>query len=198
MGDRSSSSGGGGSTSTLYGWAWFGVFAYATTVIIYNAYKIRMGAIEEFGPVIHEFDPYFNYRATEYLFEHGAKKFFSWFDYMVWYPLGTLSLGWMLLMKNALLFATTLPVLEIEETCNVVTCKHVHLTNIRFPSLVFWVLFHFLKLIESTKTCRSSSRKVSPSCCVQSLRRFACIRQFLILTFTKNFLIYTFCFRYYL
>ena len=59
-----------------------------------------MGAIEEFGPVIHEFDPYFNYRATEYLFEHGAKKFFSWFDYMVWYPLGTLSLGWMLLMKK--------------------------------------------------------------------------------------------------
>ena len=35
------------------------------TLIIYNAYRIRMGAIEEFGPVIHEFDPYFNYRATE-------------------------------------------------------------------------------------------------------------------------------------
>ena len=84
MGDVSS-----GGASTLYGWAWFGVFAYAATVILYSAYKIRMGAIEEFGPVIHEFDPYFNYRATEYLYEHGASKFFKWFDYMVWYPLGT-------------------------------------------------------------------------------------------------------------
>ena len=25
---------------------------------------------------------------TQYLYEHGAKKFFTWFDYMVWYPLG--------------------------------------------------------------------------------------------------------------
>jgi hypothetical protein len=24
-----------------------------------------MSAIDEYGPVIHEFDPYFNYRATE-------------------------------------------------------------------------------------------------------------------------------------
>ncbi|OEU16207.1 putative oligosaccharyl transferase [Fragilariopsis cylindrus CCMP1102] len=50
-----------------------------------------MAAIDEYGPVIHEFDPfdpYFNYRATEYLYEHGAKKFFQWFDYKVWYPLG--------------------------------------------------------------------------------------------------------------
>ena len=30
-----------------------------------SAYHIRLHAIEEYGPVIHEFDPYFNYRATE-------------------------------------------------------------------------------------------------------------------------------------
>ena len=36
-------------------------FMYAT---IY-AYNIRLHAIREYGPVIHEFDPYFNYRATE-------------------------------------------------------------------------------------------------------------------------------------
>ena len=34
------------------------------------------------------FDPYFNYRATEYLYEHGWKAFSQWFDYMSWYPLG--------------------------------------------------------------------------------------------------------------
>jgi dolichyl-diphosphooligosaccharide---protein glycosyltransferase len=33
--------------------------------ILWSAYKIRLQAIEEYGPVIHEFDPYFNYRATE-------------------------------------------------------------------------------------------------------------------------------------
>ena len=30
-----------------------------------NAYEIRLFAIKEYGRVIHEFDPYFNYRATE-------------------------------------------------------------------------------------------------------------------------------------
>ena len=30
-----------------------------------SAYRIRVLAIKEYGPVIHEFDPYFNYRATE-------------------------------------------------------------------------------------------------------------------------------------
>jgi dolichyl-diphosphooligosaccharide--protein glycosyltransferase len=49
----------------LYGWVWFGVALYAIGYVTYNAYQIRMGAIYEFGPVIHEFDPYFNYRATE-------------------------------------------------------------------------------------------------------------------------------------
>ena len=38
---------------------------YAVYVIIRTAYRIRLFAIEEFGPVIHEFDPWFNYRATE-------------------------------------------------------------------------------------------------------------------------------------
>jgi dolichyl-diphosphooligosaccharide---protein glycosyltransferase len=44
---------------------WLGVIAYVVVVILNSAYRIRMHAIEEFGPVIHEFDPYFNYRATE-------------------------------------------------------------------------------------------------------------------------------------
>eukprot|EP00750_Incisomonas_marina_P000789 INCI1059.2.p1 GENE.INCI1059.2~~INCI1059.2.p1 ORF type:complete len:986 (-),score=184.27 INCI1059.2:87-2996(-) len=52
------------------------------------ALDIRMYAIKTYGPVIHEFDPWFNYRATEYLSEHGWTEFFHWFDYKVWYPLG--------------------------------------------------------------------------------------------------------------
>mmetsp|Transcript_62857 Transcript_62857/g.112081 ORF Transcript_62857/g.112081 Transcript_62857/m.112081 type:complete len:858 (-) Transcript_62857:1195-3768(-) len=52
------------------------------------AYDIRLPAVKIYGPVIHEFDPWFNYRATEYLAEHGREKFFKWFDHMSWYPLG--------------------------------------------------------------------------------------------------------------
>lgn len=53
-----------------------------------EAYDIRMYAINEYGRVIHEFDPYFNYRATEYLYANGWERFSKWFDYMSWYPLG--------------------------------------------------------------------------------------------------------------
>jgi len=65
-----------------------GIGFFVMTRVIYWSWKIRMQAIDEYGLVIHEFDPYFNYRATEYLYEHGWRKFFTWFDYMVWYPLG--------------------------------------------------------------------------------------------------------------
>jgi len=67
---------------------WLGCALYAIGFCTYYAWKIRMRAIDDVGSVIHEFDPYFNYRATEYLYEHGSKKFFTWFDHMVWYPLG--------------------------------------------------------------------------------------------------------------
>jgi len=40
--------------------ATYGLYAVAV-----RAYNIRLFAIEEYGPVIHEFDPWFNYRATE-------------------------------------------------------------------------------------------------------------------------------------
>jgi len=53
-----------------------------------EAYNIRLYAINEYGRVIHEFDPYFNYRAAEYLWANGASRFFKWYDYMSWYPLG--------------------------------------------------------------------------------------------------------------
>ena len=37
----------------------------AFLVFCWAAYKIRLHAIEEYGRVIHEFDPWFNFRATE-------------------------------------------------------------------------------------------------------------------------------------
>lgn len=66
----------------------YAVFVYAAPRIVKEACKIRMYSIEEFGTVIHEFDPYFNLRATEYLYWNGWERFMTWFDYMSWYPLG--------------------------------------------------------------------------------------------------------------
>lgn len=33
--------------------------------------------------VIHEFDPWFNMRATQYLADNGIEKFFKWYDHQV-------------------------------------------------------------------------------------------------------------------
>lgn len=52
-------------TNEIYGFAWLGIALYAIGSIIFTAYDIRLAAIKEYGPVIHEFDPYFNFRATE-------------------------------------------------------------------------------------------------------------------------------------
>ena len=52
------------------------------------AFDIRLYAVREYGRIIHEFDPWFNFRATQYLADNGWAKFSRWFDYMSWYPLG--------------------------------------------------------------------------------------------------------------
>lgn len=64
------------------------VFILAAALAVKLAYEIRLYAITTYGRVIHEFDPYFNFRATQYLAQHGLDKFFKWFDHMSWYPLG--------------------------------------------------------------------------------------------------------------
>lgn len=60
----------------------------ALAAICYAAVDIRLHAVKNYGRVIHEFDPWFNYRATEYLSENGWSKFSTWYDYMSWYPIG--------------------------------------------------------------------------------------------------------------
>ena len=56
--------------------------------ILWTAYDIRLHAVNTYGRVIHEFDPWFNFRATDYLVNHGAKAFWNWYDLESWYPLG--------------------------------------------------------------------------------------------------------------
>ena len=68
------------------------VFALIALYAYYRAghyaYDIRLYAIKIYGRVIHEFDPWFNYRATVYLADNGWYAFSRWFDYTAWYPLG--------------------------------------------------------------------------------------------------------------
>lgn len=71
----------------LFSLVWIGAILYSVAFFLQNAYNIRLQAINEYGRVIHEFDPYFNWRATQYLYDNGPKKFFKWFDHKVWYPL---------------------------------------------------------------------------------------------------------------
>ena len=52
------------------------------------AFSSRLFSVLRFEAVIHEFDPYFNYRTTKYLAEEGFYKFHNWFDDRAWYPLG--------------------------------------------------------------------------------------------------------------
>ena len=52
------------------------------------AFSTRLFSVLRFESVIHEFDPYFNYRTTRFLVEEGFYNFHNWFDDRAWYPLG--------------------------------------------------------------------------------------------------------------
>jgi len=42
----------------------------------------------EFGSELNEFDPFFNFRATEFIVENGYLEYFDWHDDKSWYPEG--------------------------------------------------------------------------------------------------------------
>ncbi|XP_070712300.1 dolichyl-diphosphooligosaccharide--protein glycosyltransferase subunit STT3B-like [Pempheris klunzingeri] len=48
----------------------------------------RQYSVLKFESIIHEFDPWFNYRSTKYYVEHGFYEFLNWLDDTAWYPLG--------------------------------------------------------------------------------------------------------------
>ncbi|KAK7475911.1 hypothetical protein BaRGS_00032879 [Batillaria attramentaria] len=52
------------------------------------SFSTRLFSVLRFESVIHEFDPYFNYRTTRFLAEEGFYNFHNWFDDRAWYPLG--------------------------------------------------------------------------------------------------------------
>ena len=44
--------------------------------------------VVDYGFELHEFDPFFNYRATEFLVQNGLSEYYGWHDHMSWYPAG--------------------------------------------------------------------------------------------------------------
>jgi len=44
------------------------------------AVSARLFSVIRFESIIHEFDPWFNFRATKYLVKHGFYSFWDWFD----------------------------------------------------------------------------------------------------------------------
>ncbi|KAI9594944.1 Oligosaccharyl transferase STT3 subunit-domain-containing protein [Syncephalis fuscata] len=74
------------------------------------AFASRLFSVIRYESVIHEFDPWFNYRTTRYLVEHDLHQFWNWFDETSWYPLGRIVGGTLYpgLMITAAAFWNTL------------------------------------------------------------------------------------------
>ncbi|KAG8908595.1 oligosaccharyl transferase stt3 subunit [Tulasnella sp. 403] len=60
----------------------------ALALISASAIASRLFAVITYESVIHEFDPWFNFRATKLLAAKGFYEFWNWFDPTAWYPLG--------------------------------------------------------------------------------------------------------------
>ena len=64
------------------------VSAAALLGICLMAFCLRLFSVIKYESVIHEFDPYFNYRVTSFLTSKGFSATWNWFDDRTWYPLG--------------------------------------------------------------------------------------------------------------
>ncbi|KAH6626028.1 glycosyltransferase family 66 protein [Chaetomium sp. MPI-SDFR-AT-0129] len=63
------------------------------TLIAGAAISSRLFSVIRFESIIHEFDPWFNFRATKYLVANGFYNFWDWFDDRTWHPLGRVTGG---------------------------------------------------------------------------------------------------------
>ena len=52
------------------------------------AFFVRVFSVIRYESVIHEFDPWFNFRTTRFLTEKGVYEFWNWYDSESWHPLG--------------------------------------------------------------------------------------------------------------
>ncbi|KAK2467475.1 hypothetical protein APHAL10511_000330 [Amanita phalloides] len=115
----------------------------ALTLISGAAIASRLFAVINFESVIHEFDPWFNFRATKVLASDGFYEFWNWFDPTAWYPLGRVVGGTVYpgLMATSgviynILHALNLPV-DIRNICVLLAPG--------FSALTAWATYMFTK-----------------------------------------------------
>ncbi|GJN77830.1 oligosaccharyl transferase stt3 subunit [Purpureocillium lilacinum] len=93
------------------------------SLIAAAAVASRLFSVIRFESIIHEFDPWFNFRATKYLVANGFYKFWDWFDDRTWHPLGRVTGGTLypgLMVTSGVIYhalrALTVPV-DIRNIC---------------------------------------------------------------------------------
>uniref|UniRef100_A0A7S1XDK1 dolichyl-diphosphooligosaccharide--protein glycotransferase n=1 Tax=Compsopogon caeruleus TaxID=31354 RepID=A0A7S1XDK1_9RHOD len=62
----------------------FAIFA----LLGFMGFMVRLFSVIRYESIIHEFDPWFNFRSTKVLVDQGSYAFWNWFDQRSWYPLG--------------------------------------------------------------------------------------------------------------
>ncbi|PWN28476.1 oligosaccharyl transferase STT3 subunit [Jaminaea rosea] len=107
------------------------------------AISSRLFAVIRHESVIHEFDPWFNFRATKVLTEDGFYRFWNWFDEKAWYPLGRAAGGTLypgLMVTSGAIFhflkAINIPV-DIRNVCVLLAPA--------FSGLTAWATYMFTK-----------------------------------------------------
>lgn len=107
------------------------------------AVSSRLFAVIRHESVIHEFDPWFNFRATKVLTEDGFYRFWNWFDEKAWYPLGRAAGGTLypgLMVTSGSIFhflkAINIPV-DIRNVCVLLAPA--------FSGLTAWATYMFTK-----------------------------------------------------
>ena len=57
-------------------------------ILAFSASMFIRSQPAQYGNHLNEFDPFFNFRATEYIVENGFSEYFQWHDEKSWYPEG--------------------------------------------------------------------------------------------------------------
>jgi len=57
-------------------------------VLSFSISSLIRSQATDFGFELNEFDPFFNYRATQYILDNGVNSYFEWNDDLSWYPNG--------------------------------------------------------------------------------------------------------------
>ena len=64
------------------------LFVIGILILAFSVSFLIRAQPAEYGFELNEFDPFFNFRATEYIVENGLSEYFEWNDDKSWYPAG--------------------------------------------------------------------------------------------------------------